>query len=128
MPRQLRLALLGLAICGTCLIPGRAHADLPPPPPEIGFLRLEVPQPLHLALAGLAISAGVACAGWLLMGKRKSLGRAAWLVAIVSLLLTCGATIWARGQYASHAKQLDQWRSSAGDRVPLLGAPTSIAE
>ncbi len=115
--RSIRFCMVGIVCC----IAASASADIPPPPPEFPNTQIAVPRPESIAIGGLLISAAFVMAGFAVMGRKPgSLGkRMVGILGAILLLITGGATVWARGQYREYEDQRQNWRSNGPVRPPL---------
>jgi hypothetical protein len=85
--------------------PGSVQADIPPPPPppptKPTLAGAEVPRPLHLVVAGVALAAAIASAGvWLFRGSGKMhrVSRFGGILAAATIVTGTGLVA-----YGSHA-------------------------
>lgn len=84
--------------------------DVAPPPPEIPILEATIPHPVIVLIAGVGLSLAVAFAGirWKKQGKPGRMMPTLVLAAVLGIG-TCGAAVWAAGEWGAYQNRIDGW-------------------
>jgi hypothetical protein len=100
----------------TAIWPGIVRGDIPPrppnPPARPTLAGGEVPRPLHVVVAGVALTAAIAGAGiWLARGGGQARRTSGWGAIVAAVAVLCGAGLlayWSHSALRSYEAEKDR--------------------
>lgn len=105
MWRRLLTFVAAVQIANSC------SADIPPPPPDIPGTDIVVPDPSHIALAGILIASGILAAGLVIArGRSRTLRTTVLVSSLIVLAALAGALVYSVRVHGDYRKARDNWR------------------